>query len=80
MAEFGRELYTSPLIWVKKEDVIFETENGKEKLKDKFTVEKIAIENKVIVGLTIQNKNGNRIYKYVADSLKDKKGDNKDVK
>lgn len=76
----GRELYTSPLIWVKKEDVNFETINGKETLKDKFTVEKIAIENKVIVGLAIRNKAGDRIYKYVADSLKDKKGDNKDVK
>jgi hypothetical protein len=76
----GRELYTSPLIWVKKEDVNFETINGKETLKDKFTVEKIAIENKVIVGLAIKNKAGDRIYKYVADSLKDKKGDNKDVK
>lgn len=76
----GRELYTSPYIWVKKEDVYFETINNKEVLKDKFTVEKIAIEDKVIVGLAIRNKAGDRIYKYVADSLKDKKGDNKDVK
>lgn len=65
----GRELYTSPFIWVdakscntylkgkdKYQNPIFAT-------KDKFEVEKIAIENKKIVGLAIKNvTTGKRCY------------------
>ena len=60
----GRELYTAPFIWVKKADVCFKEINGKEVLKDKFTVEEIKIKNKVIVGLKIKNKNNNIIFVY----------------
>ena len=55
----GRELYTSPFIWIKKEDCgIIETErNGRKTYScyDNFEVEKIKIENKKIVGLAIKN-------------------------
>lgn len=47
----GRELYTSPLIWVK--DDKCNIQNGK--CYDRFAVEKIAIESKKIVGLSIIN-------------------------
>ena len=47
----GRCLYTSPLIWVKADKC--NIENGK--CYDRFAVEKIAIENKKIVGLSIIN-------------------------
>ena len=48
----GRELYTSPFIWVKAEHC--KIVDGK-KCYDKFAVEKIKIENKRIVGLQIRN-------------------------
>lgn len=55
----GRELYTSPFIWIKKEDCgIIETErNGRKTYAcyDNFEVEKIKIKNKKIVGLAIKN-------------------------
>lgn len=47
----GRELYTAPFIWVKAEDC--KLQNGK--CYDKFTVEKIIIENKRITALAIRN-------------------------
>ena len=47
----GRELYTSPFIWVGADKC--KIENGK--CYDKFAVEKIKIENKKIVGLSIIN-------------------------
>lgn len=47
----GRELYTSPLIWVKADKCTIK--DGK--CYDRFRVEKIAIENKKIVGLSIVN-------------------------
>lgn len=59
----GRELYTSPFIWVKKEDCnmySIKGNNGKDiwKCNDKFEVEKIAYdENKNITGLAIKNNN-----------------------
>ena len=48
----GRELYTSPFIWVSADKC--NIENGK--CYDKFIVEKIRIENKQITGLAIYNK------------------------
>jgi hypothetical protein len=48
----GRELYTSPFIWV--EAKTCNIQNGK--CYDKFEVEKIAVENKKIVGIAIVNK------------------------
>ena len=47
----GRELYTSPFIWVKAEHCNIQNN----KCYDKFEVEKIKIENKKIVGLAIKN-------------------------
>lgn len=58
----GRELYTSPFIWIGE---------GKYKLNDKgqcsdfFSVEKIKIENKRIVGLAIRN---DRIFRETNDA------------
>ena len=59
----GRCLYTSPLIWVKADKC--NIQNGK--CYDRFTVEKIAIENKKIVGLSIINNS------IKADNIKDKR-------
>lgn len=47
----GRELYTAPFIWIPADK--FNIKNGK--CYDKFKVEKIQIENKVITGLAIYN-------------------------
>lgn len=47
----GRELYTSPFIWIPADKC--NIKNGK--CYDKFSVEKIKIENKVITGLAIMN-------------------------
>ena len=47
----GRELYTSPFIWVGADKC--NIQNGK--CYDKFAVEKIKIENKQITGLAIKN-------------------------
>lgn len=47
----GRELYTSPFIWVKIEDANV----SNKKCYDKFSVEKIQIVNKRITGLAIRN-------------------------
>ena len=63
----GRELYTSPSIWVDASDckIVEEEYQGKKKYKckQKFEVEKIKIENKRIVGLAIRNiSNGKRCF------------------
>lgn len=61
----GRELYTSPFIWVDAKDVKLKEfeEKGKKrfKTKDKFSVTDITIENKKIVGLSIRNDSLKRI-------------------
>lgn len=59
----GRELYTSPLIWIS--DGKCNIKDGK--CYDRFEVEKIAIENKKIVGLSIINNS------IKADNIKDKR-------
>ena len=59
----GRELYTSPLIWVKSDKC--NIQNGK--CYDRFAVGKIAIENKKIVGLSIINNS------IKSDNIKDKR-------
>lgn len=56
----GRELYTSPFIWINNEQAEIKKikdKSGKEKYVcyNKFSVEKIKIENKVITGLSIRN-------------------------
>lgn len=67
----GRELYTSPFIWIPASKMtMYETglkdTKGKPKYatNDNFYVEKIRIENKVITGLSIVNGNGERVYVY----------------
>lgn len=52
----GRELYTSPFIWINSDNVkIIKRQNGTFAVNDKFIVEKIKIENKKIVALSIIN-------------------------
>lgn len=57
----GRELYTSPFIWIKADKC--KIEDGK--CYDSFSVEKIKIENKRIVGLAIRN---DRIFRETNDA------------
>lgn len=49
----GRELYTSPFIWLPSGKDLYKDSNGK--CSDKFSVEKIIIEDKKIVALAIRN-------------------------
>lgn len=52
----GRELYTAPRIWVNAQDCIaLKQDRERWKCFDTFEVQKIAIENKRIVGLAIKN-------------------------
>lgn len=58
----GRELYTAPFIWIKADDCSaltsykdIKTNKDKWQCKDSFVVEKIIIENKRIVALSIKN-------------------------
>lgn len=52
----GRELYTAPRIWVNAQDCTALKQNGQRwQCFDTFEVQKIAIENKRIVGLAIKN-------------------------
>lgn len=65
----GRELYTSPFIWINSCHCnIKENEYGGKKsysCYDKFVVEAVKIENKKIVGLTIKNTtSGNVVFTY----------------
>ena len=61
----GRELYTSPFIWVGKDKLEMFEKGGKWFVKDKFRVEKIAYdEKKRISGLSIVNQNNDRVYIY----------------
>lgn len=60
----GRELYTAPFIWIKPDACTALTSDGQRwKCYDEFEVEKIAIENKKIVGISIKNsKTGKRCF------------------
>lgn len=62
----GRELYTSPFIWVKWEDLEI-TDKGK--LKTTFWVEKIEIKNKKITALSIKTNKHNRVFSYTEMKL-----------
>lgn len=70
----GRCLYTSPFVWVKADKFNIKDTGKKDKYgnpiyacNDRFAVEKIAIENKKIVGLSIINNS------IKADNIKDKR-------
>ena len=59
----GRELYTAPFIWVKKEDAGIKQMGQKWTSAEKFEVEKIAYDdNKCITGLAIKNSKGKRVF------------------
>ena len=61
----GRELYTAPFIWVNADKLNMVEKNGKKTTYDKFTVEKIAYDDKRnIIGLSILNQKGERVYVY----------------
>ena len=64
----GRELYTAPFIWVKAEGCasLKQKQNGTWQCFDTFVVERIRIENKKIVGLSIVNEKTNkRVFSWV---------------
>ena len=61
----GRELYTAPFIWISAGKVKIEKrQDGKLFTQDKFIVRDISYneENRVITGLVIVNRDGNRVY------------------
>ena len=63
----GRELYTSPFIWIKADKCNIYEDRGKPRCKDTFAVEKIVIENKTIKALSILNEStGKRCYAWMA--------------
>ena len=51
----GRELYTAPFIWVEAKDCNIKQVGNAYKCFDKFTLDKIIIEDKQIVALAIKN-------------------------
>ena len=64
----GRELYTAPRIWIKADmcAALKQKQNGTWQCYDEFAVERIKIENKKIVGLSIVNlKTGKRVFSWV---------------
>lgn len=71
----GRELYTAPFIWIKPEDCTALKQNGDRwQCYDSFDVEKIVIENKRIVAISIKNtKTGKRCYVWQDANWKMKK-------
>lgn len=56
----GRELYTAPFIWIPSDKCDIKEVNKKLVCYDKFYVEDIVIENKVIVSLSIKNSSTNK--------------------
>lgn len=60
----GRELYTAPFIWIFETKYIGKNKDGKLGLKDKFYIDSISIENKIIKTLIIVDSKGNAIFKY----------------
>lgn len=61
----GRELYTSPFIWVKAADTKIEKDdNGKYKCKDSFYVADIEYEDDIVSYLLICNKNNAIVYQF----------------
>lgn len=61
----GRELYTAPFIWVSSDKTKIEPiTKDKYACRDSFKVEKIRIENKEITGLSIVNRNNERVFVY----------------
>lgn len=69
MLGIGRELYTAPFIWVPSEKCnIKQGKNGRPACYDKFSCEKVRIENGQIAGLSIYNDTkGCRAYVFAKD-------------
>jgi hypothetical protein len=72
----GRELYTSPFIWINAEDCTALRQSGQNwKCYDTFEVEKIVIENKKIVALAIRNtRSGKRVKVWQDENWKKQNG------
>lgn len=72
----GRELYTAPFIWVKPEDCTALKQNGDRwQCYDSFSVERIIIENKRIVAISIVNqKTGKRCFIWQDAAWKSNRG------
>ena len=65
----GRELYTAPFIWISAgKTKIEKRQDGKCYAQDKFTVTDISYneESRTIIGLTIVNRDGNKVYELKA--------------
>lgn len=60
----GRELYTSPFIYIPTDKCKIEQRNGKYITYDKFYVDAIEITDKVITGLSIKNNKNARVFLY----------------
>lgn len=60
----GRELYTSPFIWISADKCNITKIKDRFTTYDKFYVEKIEITDKVITGLAIKNQNNKRVFLY----------------
>ena len=58
----GRELYTSPFIWVSSDKCEIYEDKGSMKVKDTFYVSAIEIEDKKITGLEIKNNKDVRVF------------------
>lgn len=72
----GRELYTAPFIYIPADRVeIVPNGKGKQTTYDKFHVDAIKYnERKSIIGLSIKNQNGKRVY--LLKPIEDKKNEN----
>lgn len=75
----GRELYTAPLIWIKPEECTALKQNGDRwQCFDRFDVEKIVIENKRIMAISIVNqKTGKRCFVWQDAAWKSNRGGKK---
>ncbi len=61
--DIGRELYTSPFIWIKPESFNLREKNGRKMTYDRFGVEKIITKDGVIRALAIRNlSTGKRVF------------------
>lgn len=66
----GRELYTAPFIYIGADKCDIKQINGKWNTRDKFIVQEIKIENKVIMELKIANlKTGIVVFKYQKEKV-----------
>ena len=61
----GRELYTSPFLWVSDPSKKYITEyNGKKQVKEKFNVSEICYDDKTIEKIKISDSKGNEVFSF----------------